>query len=252
MSIPPDFFAYLIIICLALVSFFLKKLTLPATITAIIVAVLVFLDSFYVGLEMLGAFFLLGVAATSWHKRDKEKFKSEADRGSRRDMWQVLANGGVAALCGWLGRHSPAHPGTEYEYDAWGVMLNLMMAGSLAAATADTLSSELGMVYGKRFFNILTLKPDQKGRDGVVSLEGTLIGIAGAAVIALIYVLNFGFGRYFWIITIAGTFGNLIDSILGATLERKHYISNNVVNFLNTLTGALIVLILRHLARHYH
>ncbi len=43
------------------------------------------------------------------------------------------------------------------------------------------------MVYGRRFFNIITLKPDGKGLDGVISMEGTLIGIAGCVIIAAIY-----------------------------------------------------------------
>ena len=37
-----------------------------------------------------------------------------------------------------------------------------------------------------------------------------------------------------------GTVGNLTDSVLGATLERQQRLSNNAVNFLNTLVGALV------------
>ena len=76
--------------------------------------------------------------------------------------------------------------------------------------------------------------------DGVVSLEGTLIGIMGAAAIGAIYCIGFGWTEHFIIIILAGFTGNLVDSVLGAWLERKGLIGNNVVNFLNTLMGAII------------
>ncbi|HZX59247.1 MAG TPA: DUF92 domain-containing protein, partial [Mucilaginibacter sp.] len=61
--------------------------------------------------------------------------------------------------------------------------------------------------------------------------------IAGSAIIAFIYCLNVG--RTFWLIVLAGTIGNLADSVLGAKYERKGKIGNNTVNFLNTLIAAL-------------
>ena len=81
----------------------------------------------------------------------------------------------------------------------------------------------------------------------MVSLEGTLIGIAGAALIAAVYCLANGWSIYFLIIILAGAIGNLIDSVLGATLERRQIIANNTVNFLNTLAGALMCLLLYYL-----
>jgi uncharacterized protein (TIGR00297 family) len=224
---------YVIIGIFALSSFFLGKLTLTATLTAAIVAILIFLGAGYAGLEMLGAFFVLGVVATSFRKRDKEAYKPVSDHGNRRDACQVLANGGIAAICGLL----------AYLFVSYKQVLCLMMAGSLAAATSDTLSSELGMVYGRRFFNILNFKPDEKGLDGVVSVEGTIAGITGAAIIALIYGLCFGFSANFLFIVIAGAIGNYTDSLLGATLERQHIFNNNLVNFSNTLAGALVALV---------
>jgi uncharacterized membrane protein len=59
----------------------------------------------------------------------------------------VLANGGVAALFGLLMLlvAGPIAP-----------LFAVLMAAALSSAMADTLSSELGTVYGSRFYNIIT------------------------------------------------------------------------------------------------
>jgi uncharacterized protein (TIGR00297 family) len=227
----------LIIVAGAILSVIAKKLTFSGAIAAAAVGLLVFGGGGYTGFIMLVAFFLLGTLATSWKKQEKHRFKAKSDRSTKRDAGQVLANGGVPAILGLLVLWIPHHAG----------LLRLMMAGALSSAIADTLSSELGMVYGRWFFNILTFRKDQKGLDGAISISGTLIGIAGSAVIAFIYCLNFG--RTFWLIVLAGTIGNLADSILGATYERKGVIGNNTVNFLNTLIAALSVWLCHTLLR---
>jgi uncharacterized membrane protein len=58
-----------------------------------------------------------------------------------------------------------------------------------------------------------------------------------------------GFGKTFWLIVLTGTIGNLADSILGATYERKGAIGNNAVNFLNTLIAALLIWLCHALLR---
>lgn len=213
------------LIIVAVLCILTKKLTIAAGISAIVVGWLIFAGAGYVGELQLLTFFVLSVLAT----RHGRALKGKA-HGERRDAFQVFANGGVAAIIAVFAMIDYNH--TE--------LYTLMIAGSLAAAIADTLSSELGMVYGKNTFNILTFKKEPKGLDGVISVEGTLIGAAGAFIIAVIYMWD----RSLWVITVAGVGGNVVDSVLGATLERKGIIGNNVVNFLNTLAGALIAFLL--------
>lgn len=206
-----------------------RKLTIAGSVTGLIVGVLVYTGCGSTALALLIVFFISGTVVTQIGFRQKQNYgMAERDKG-RRTAGQVLANGGLAAL---LSAMAILMPGQSSVF-------LLMTAGSLAAATADTLSSELGTLYGRRFYNILTLRKDQRGLDGVVSIEGTLIGIAGAILIALLYALGTDWNLNFPRIVIAGTAGNLVDSILGAALERKNLIKNNWVNFLNTLTGAL-------------
>jgi uncharacterized protein (TIGR00297 family) len=206
-----------------------EKLTLSGAVMGGMIAAMIFIGAGYTGLSMLGAFFIFGTVATIWKKKEKRLIKLKEDQSVKRNAGQVLANGGVAAITGALIYFMPAK--TE--------LLRLMMAASLASAMADTLSSELGMVYGRRFYNIINWKRDERGLDGVISLEGTLIGIAGSTIIAVIYAFGFGWNNGVLFILIAGTIGNLTDSILGALLERRHYLNNDMVNFLNTFIGAL-------------
>ncbi|WPV02283.1 DUF92 domain-containing protein [Mucilaginibacter sp. cycad4] len=221
----------LILIAGVAYSILANKLTVIAALTGAAVAILVFAGAGFTGLAMMTTFFILGSAATSVQSKVKQDLNA-AEKGGRT-AGQVLANAGTAALCGILIMLFPVHTYT----------LQLMMAASFASATADTLSSELGMVYGKRFFNIITLKPDVRGLDGVISMEGTLIGIMGSVIITAVYVIGIGWtANLIWIV-VAGTLGNLADSVLGAVLERKGLINNNTVNFLNTLIAALFMLL---------
>jgi uncharacterized protein (TIGR00297 family) len=229
-----NYLVYIFLIVGMILSTWFKKLTIRAAITGGLTGLLIYQGAGLTGLAILTLFFILGSGATGWQMRSKQQIgAAEKDKG-RRTAGQVIANGGIAALLGAIMWRMPEAVASH----------RIMMAGSLAAATADTLASELGTVYGKRFYNIITFKKDERGLDGVVSLEGTLIGIIGAALIAIVYSVGFGWSINFLCIVIGGAVGNLADSVLGATLERKHLIGNNVVNFLNTLIGALVCLLL--------
>lgn len=207
-----------------------RKLTPVAAGVGGLLGLAIFAGAGWAGLGLLVLFFGLGTGASAWQVAEKRRLGlAEANRG-RRTAGQVLANAAVAAALGLL----------AWRYPAAAPLARLMLAGSLAAATADTLASELGNVYGRRYYNILTGRPDTRGENGVISLEGTLLGLAGNAAVAGFYCLCYGWGPAFGWLLIAGTAGNLLDSVLGATLERRHWIGNNLVNLLNTLTGAVV------------
>jgi uncharacterized protein (TIGR00297 family) len=210
-----------------------KKLTIAAALTGGAVAYFVFAGAGFTGIAMMTTFFILASAATSWQQNEKQAFAVAEERKSGRTTGQVLANAGIPGIIGAL----------VLLYPQFRPVLVLLMAASFASATADTLSSELGTVYGKKFFNIINLKADQRGLDGVVSLEGTLIGAGGSLIIALVYAIGFGWSLNIAWIVIAGTAGNLSDSVMGALLERRGVIGNNAVNFLNTLIAALVMLL---------
>lgn len=223
---------FLLVVCAA-AAVYRKKLTPAAGVTGILTGTAIYAGGGYPGLLLLALFFILGTVATSWKKEKKLGVKGNAAHESTRTPGQVFANGGVAGILGIGALLLPEHRS----------LFLLMMAASLSSATADTLSSELGMIYGRRFYHLLTLQPDKRGLDGVVSIEGTLIGIAGSILIATALTLTTHWSLHtFLIIVLAGTIGNLADSALGAVFERKGKLGNNTVNFLNTLIAALFAL----------
>ena len=178
---------------------------------------------------MMGAFFILATAATMWQLKRKEQYALAEEQSGQRTANQVIANAGVAAIAGVLCLLFPA-----YSF-----VFRLAMASAFSSATADTLSSELGNVYGKQFFNVLSFQKDTRGLDGVISLEGTLAGLTGSILIAFIFMMGWGWQlSYFMIIVVSGTLGNLADSVMGALFERRGWLRNNTVNFLNTLLAA--------------
>jgi uncharacterized protein (TIGR00297 family) len=207
-----------------------RKLTKAAAVAGGITAFCIFIGAGWTGFAMLTLFFVGGTLATGWKRKQKKSMGMMQEGGGQRKTGQVLANAGMAGILGLLTLVLPQHR----------ELFTLMIAATFSSAMADTLSSELGSIYGKKFYNILTLQTDQKGLDGVVSLEGTLIGVVGSILIAIVYCTGFGWDNRFFILLLSGTVGNLSDSVLGALFERRQQIGNDAVNFLNTLIAALV------------
>jgi len=183
--------------------------------------------------------FLLAFAATKIGKGTKEKIGTgESKRG--RNAAQVAANLGVAALTVQpMLTLTASLPGNN----EWLALLPAFAA--LAEAAADTVSSEIGQVLGGQPRMITTLRKVAPGTDGAITLAGTVAGILAAAIVAAIGAWAIGGSTLpgkllpFTLIAIAGVFGLLFDSLLGATLERKGWLNNDAVNFLSTLSAAL-------------
>lgn len=211
-----------------------NKLTVAGAVAGGFIGFSIFIGAGWTGLAFLATFFLLGTLSTTWKHNQKAKSKMAQDPDGKRNLGQVIANGGVGGLAGLLTLFFPESK----------MLLALMMAGAFSAALADTLSSELGTLYGKRFYNIVTFKKDEKGLDGVVSIEGSLIGFSGSMLMGGLYCTGFGWSLDFLWILLGGIIGNLVDSLLGATLERKGILKNDIVNLLNTLTGATVTALL--------
>lgn len=186
-------------------------------------------------------FLLLGTMVGKLNKTDI----SDVKHSKPRDAFQVLANGGGVLLIICV----QTLLGPEEN-------LHTFMLVSVAAACSDTLSSELGMRYGKKAYNLFTLKEVAKGLSGGVSLPGFIGAFIGAFAIALFAEHDFSV-VLFW-----GMIGSVIDSILGLIFQAKYlkdgqlsdrnegelvkgfsFITNDFVNFAsNVLVLILFIL----------
>lgn len=226
-----DLIFILFLISGAYLSYYTRKLTVGAALIGLLSGLIIYCGTGYGGISLLAVFFLTGTISTAWGNKIKRILKKTGD-SEQRGISQVLANSGMATLLSLI----------AIIYPAYREVLLLMAAGSLSSATADTLSSELGMMYGKRFYNCITLKKESPGLDGVISIEGTLIGAGGALLITIVYGLFSEFKLNIISITFAGIAGNFSDSIFGAVLERKNLLTNDWVNFLSTLFAAIVTI----------
>lgn len=222
-------FAILLLVAVVMVIA-THKLSKLGGVAAALIATCIYLGTGFYGISLLALFFVLGVASTRWHRDKKHRFKLGEEHHEERNAKQVLANGGVAAILGLIAWIFPEHQ----------LIVHLMIACSLSSATADTMSSELGVIAGSKHYNILTWKADTKGENGVVSIEGILLGLIGSLLIALVFAATDEWNWYpIVVIVVAGTIGNIADSIFGASFERNNIIGNNAVNLLNTFIAAI-------------
>ncbi|MCS7244911.1 MAG: DUF92 domain-containing protein [candidate division WOR-3 bacterium] len=143
------------------------------------------------------------------------------DKKTKRNLAQVLANGGVSLILSILNIFYP----NDIFY-----FIHLCV---ISAMSSDTFSTEIGMKFSKKAYLITNFKEVEKGTSGGISFIGFIGGIIGSFIISIFHPLWF----YIFII---GIVGNLFDSIIGATLERNFILSNNMTNFISSSFSSVL------------
>jgi len=172
--------------------------------------------------------------------RGKKEHLGTAESRHGRSASQVAANLGVAAIVSSASVQSMFIDSRWFTQDSLSPMLLFSLGlAALAEAAADTASSEVGQVFGGLPRMITTLRKVKPGTDGAISLAGTLAGVVAAALVAAAGTFALRGGRTIFAISWAGgVFGLLFDSLLGATLEERGWLNNDLVNFLSTCSAA--------------
>ena len=231
-----------------------KLLTKGGVLAAVLVDGVISITLGNFGFTVLLMFLLLGTLSDKLKKKKGQKKQNSENRNWK----QVLANSSVATLFAVV------------YFITKNNVFAILFATALAEALSDTFSSSFGSL-APHAYDITKMKKIKKGLSGGVSLIGSLFGLLGAGIIALI-TLAFGVAdaRLFLIIFVSAFFGMLFDSVLGSLYQVKYKchvcreiteksthcntktthisgikcVNNNVVNFLSTAFSTILAALL--------
>lgn len=173
---------------------------------------------------------------------------------AKRNILQVLANGGVGAIFAIV-------------YFFWNFPPAIVLyLGAIGAATADTWATEIGFYSNSKPRLVLSRIIVERGVSGGVTFLGIVGSGLGALIIGFLGEEILLMNDLLLPLTVAGLTGSLTDSILGRfiqaqfkcpkcgeqTEDRYHckqktklifgsrWIGNDMVNFINTIVGASV------------
>jgi uncharacterized protein (TIGR00297 family) len=181
-------------------------------------------------------YLFLGQAVTKVRFEEKEKRGIAEGRGGRRGPENVWGSALTALICAICSVQDDSFLGISSQ------LYQLGYVAALATKLSDTFASEIGKAYGKTTFLITTLDRVEPGTEGAVSAEGTAAALVGGSLLPLYgWAVGLISGPSVVVATIAAFVACNVESLIGATLQEKkgfEWMSNEVVNFINTLVGA--------------
>jgi uncharacterized protein (TIGR00297 family) len=207
----PIFACLGIALFILILAYYLHSITFWALQTAALLGVFLFIFGGWISFAALVLFFLLGSTVSRIGKNKKSDAIALHERRGARSIVQVVANGLPPLIFAAF----------YYFTEIKSCLLAVIVC--FAATTADTFSSEIGMLSKKVPFSILTLKPIQRGISGGFTLLGLFAGILGALIVSVLAIPIFGI-KGMGVIIVAGLVSSVVDSVLGAAFQAKYQV----------------------------
>ena len=219
----------ILLFILGFITYKRKSLDLFGSAVMIIMGIVIIFSAGANWLLLIILFLVMSLLATKYSKKYK---LSLGEFEGRRTSKNVISNGVVACFMAAFGGYYLPFVGG--------------FIGAIATATADTLASEIGVLdsHPRLISNFQKVDP---GTNGAISVLGTLSGIGGAAIIGIAaFLLGIVANPFSAILVsvISGTVGCFADSILGALLENNGFLTNEHVNLIATIVGAIVGIVL--------
>jgi uncharacterized protein (TIGR00297 family) len=229
---------------------------------------------------VLIAFFVSSTLLSHYRQADKAGLAEKFAKGERRDLGQVLANGGVGALLALAVYFLIDLQGQARAGNPLYIYLTIAYFGAMATVNADTWATELGVLARETPRLITNGRPAPVGTSGAITRYGTLAALTGAAFIGVAAFVLIQLAALATtgellladlpivvIAAAAGLLGSLFDSLLGATVQRIYWcghcnketerlvhrcgertrplrgwgwMNNDMVNFMASLVGGLL------------
>ena len=219
----------LILFILGFITYKRKSLDFFGSAVMVIMGIVIIFSAGANWLLLIILFLVMSLLATKYSKKYK---MSLGEFEGRRTSKNVISNGVVACFMAAFGGYYLPFVGG--------------FIGAIATATADTLASEIGVLDAHPRL-ITTLQKVDPGTNGAVSPLGTVVAIAGAAIIGIAaFLLGIVTNPLSAILVsiISGTVGCFMDSILGAVFENHGFMTNEHVNLIATIVGAIVGILL--------
>jgi uncharacterized protein (TIGR00297 family) len=214
-----------------------NTVTLSGAVTGALLGTVIAVCAGWSGWALLLATFACAVISSRLGLRRKLALGIAEGRGGRRGPGNAIANTGVAAIAALF-----VVLGYAPETAA------LAFVAALAAGGSDTVASEIGKAWGRRTYLVTSARAVPPGTPGAMSLEGTLAGLAGAALLGglavAFHLIDF---QALTPVIVGASAGALAESAMGATLEPRGLVNNDVLNFLNTSIAAGVAIELARL-----
>jgi uncharacterized protein (TIGR00297 family) len=222
---------------LSVLSYWFGLLTISGSVASFLVGIVIGGLGSIGWLLTLIAFTFMGFIVTKFRFQIKETKGLQEGKKGERTYRNVLANGlvpaAVAVISFLLGEQEST-------------LASIAYISAIAVAAADTTASELG-VLSDRTYLITTGKRVPPGTDGGVSILGTawcIVASFAASYVGWLFAFQQFFDLLLLIPVVMGVTGCMMDSLIGATLERKRIVGklqNNIMSM--AFGGALAALV---------
>lgn len=225
-----------------------KKLLTPAGIVhAWVLGVLLWGSLGWRGYLVMIVYFAVGSIVTKIGFAEKEAAGIAERRSGARGPENVWGSALVGAVCAVAIEIVPWFGLSTQGFMNQSQVVSLLLLGyvaSIATKLADTCASEIGKAYGQRTFLITNLQPVPRGTEGAVSVEGTVAGVVAAIAIALVsWAVGLIHLPEIGICVVAAFVATNLESVIGATVQEKfEWLTNELVNVINTLIGAIVAI----------